>query len=128
MKRNAASAYALELGTAMVAYALLLVAATLLLAAHPHAPWRFPLLLAPVVPVLFALRAVLRFVGRLDEMQRRMQLEALAFAFAVAVPALLAYGLLELGGAPHLPLLWVAPALVALWGIGAARAAWRYGR
>jgi hypothetical protein len=62
----------------------------------PGSPWRLPLALAPLPPFLLVLRAVVVAVRGLDEMGRRMHLEALAIAFPLATVLLMVLGLLEL--------------------------------
>ena len=82
--------------------------------------------LVPMIPLGFALRAYLRFLGRMDELARRIQLDALGFAFGAAGMLTLSYGFLEGAGLPRLSYVWVFPLMIALWGIGAAVANRRY--
>ena len=82
--------------------------------------------LVPMIPLGFALRAYLRFLGRMDELARRIQLDALGFAFGAAGMLTLSYGFLEGAGFPRLSYVWVFPLMIALWGIGAAVANRRY--
>jgi hypothetical protein len=89
-------------------------------------PARALIAVAPVVPTIFALFAFVRFLGRMDELQRRIQLEALGFGFGATAILTFAYGFLENAGLPRLSYIWVLPAMVALWGIGGAVAARRY--
>ena len=44
--------------------------------------WRIPIALTPVLPCLLMVRAMLAFFSRCDELQIRIHLQALAFAFA----------------------------------------------
>jgi hypothetical protein len=62
----------------------------------------------------------------MDELQRRLHLEALGFAFGASAILTFAYGLMENAGLPRLSYIWVLPAMVLLWGLGAAVASWRY--
>ena len=59
-------------------------------------PWRIPLALAPLPPFLFFLWAVVAAVRSLDELGRRIHLEALAVAFSLATVLLMTLGLLQL--------------------------------
>lgn len=111
---------------AMAAYCLLLLASIWLIGAHPHAVWRIPVAISPAVPLAFALWAVVRFFGQLDELQRRIQLEALAVAFAATALITIGYGLLENVGLPTLSWAWVTPLMIALWGVATAVASRRY--
>ena len=82
--------------------------------------------LTPLIPAALALSAYLRFLARMDELGRRIQLEALAFGFGAAGMLTFAYGFLENAGFPQLSYIWVFPTMIALWGIGGAIAAYRY--
>ena len=125
--QSAAKTYVREFLTAMVAYAIILIVSiSLIKNSPPLAWWRFPLALAPLIPLCFALWAFLRFFRRMDELQRRIQLEALAFSFGATCLVTLSYGLLENVGLPILNWIWVAPFMIALWGVGSCIAAWRY--
>jgi hypothetical protein len=124
--KGAARAYTLEFGAAMLAYMLVLFGSIQLLQAHPQAAWRVPVALAPVVPACFALLAFLRYLARVDELQRRIQLEAIGMSFAAVGLLTFAYGFLEGIGFPHIGLIWILPAMIALWGLGTAIASWRY--
>jgi len=125
-QRNGIGAYLREFGAAMLAYTVILPVSIHIAEANPHAPWRIPVALAPVVPVVFVLWAVIRQVGRMDELQRQMQLEALVFAFSGAGLLTFGYGFLENVGLPRLSYLYVLPVMVALWGIGVGVAHSRY--
>lgn len=89
-------------------------------------PLKAPVVLLPLVPAAFALVAYLRFLSRMDELGRRIQLEALAFAFGVAGFLTFAYGFLENAGFLMLSYIWVFPLMIVLWGIGGAVASRRY--
>lgn len=62
----------------------------------------------------------------MDELQRRIQLEGIAFAAGGAAILIFAYGFLESAGLPRLSLIWVFPLIVALWGLGLALASARH--
>lgn len=59
---------------------------------------RLALVLAPVVAWVFALIAYSRLIQRLDELQRRIHLEALAFAFSGLAVAMIACEYLRKAG------------------------------
>lgn len=88
--------------------------------------WRIPLALVPLIPIFFALRAFLRFFFRLDELQRRIQLEALALSFGVTCLVTWAYGLLEDVGLPDVSWIWIPPIMLVLWDISVRIASRRY--
>ncbi len=122
----ATRAYLKEFGGTMLAYTIVLPLSIVLIQAHPTAPWRVPLALAPVLPVALAFWAILRAVTRMDELQRRIQFEALVVAVGGIVVLTFAYGMLQNVGLPPLNLIYITPALVAFWGIGLALASRRY--
>jgi hypothetical protein len=123
---NATKSYVIEFGGSMLAYVVVLVAAITLLNANPHAPWRVAVALAPVVPAAFALLAFVRFLGRMDELQRRIQLDAIGLSFGATAILTFAYGFLQLVGFPPISWIWIMPGMVMLWGLGAGIAAARY--
>jgi hypothetical protein len=124
---KAARDYVVQFGGAMVAYAVVLIASVVLLQ-HTQlaAPIRALVAVAPTIPTIVAVFAFVRFLGRMDELQRRLHLEALGFAFGASAILTFAYGLMENAGLPRLSYIWVLPAMVLLWGLGAAVASWRY--
>ena len=118
--------YLIEFGGSMLAYTVVLIAALLLIQAYPQAPWRVPIAVAPVIPICFALWAFIRALGRMDELQRRIQLDAVGFGFGATAIITFTYGFLEQVGFPHLSYIWVLPLMVVLWGAGAVVSARRY--
>ncbi len=119
--------YNREFLSAMVAYAVLLIASVFLIKHSPSSAWwLIPLALVPMIPLIFALRAFLRFFHRMDELQRRIQLEAFALSFGVTCLVTFSYGLLGNVGFPVISWVWIPPFMIALWGVGAAIASRRY--
>jgi hypothetical protein len=79
--------------------------------------------------VLLVLHAAARFFSSLDEVQRRMQYEALLFTAGAVAFCSFAYSLLEVTGAvPTLPhaLIVVAPAMILVWRVAYLFVARRY--
>lgn len=118
--------YLVEFGSSMFAYAVVLIAAVEVIQRFPHAAWRIPVAVAPVIPICFALWAFLRALGRMDELQRRIQLNAIGIGFGATGIVTFTYGFLELVGFPMMSYLWVLPMMAVFWGIGTAFATWRY--
>ena len=118
--------YVVELLGALLAYTLVLFASIWLLKSNPEAAWRIPVVLAPMIPILLVVASILRFVRRCDELQQRIQLEALAFSFCGTALATMAYGFLQGIGFPMLDWTFVGPLMAALWIIGLVRSNWRY--
>src|SRR5262245_11582934 len=70
---------------------------------------------------------IMRGIRRLDELQQKIQLEALAFAFAGTGVLASGYGFLVNAGLPDIDwgtLVW--PAMVGLWAVGVFMASRRY--
>ncbi len=124
--KSAGWTYLKEFGAAMLVYVIVVFVSTFIIIAHPHAPWRFPLALTPMVPATFALWAFVRHLRRLDELQRRIQFEALSIAFGGTALLTFSYGFVENVGFPHLNWFFVWPLMAVLWGIGQALARRRY--
>jgi hypothetical protein len=129
-RNNAATkTYVRETLIAMLSYAVAVLVSLVLLKQSPSSAWwRIPLALAPIIPIFFALRAFLRFFQRSDELQRRIQLEALALSFGGTCVVTFSYGLLEYAGFPTLNWGWVPTMMIVFWGIGSAIASLRYQR
>src|SRR5260221_13134281 len=65
------------------------------------APWNSMIALAPLVPSLLYVRSIARWIGGVDELQRRIQLEAALFATTATVFLLTSLSLLEgVGSSP----------------------------
>jgi hypothetical protein len=85
------------------------------------------LAVAPLFPALLMLRAYLIFLNQIDEFQRRIQTDAMLCSAAVVGFGSFAYGFLESwAGFPDLPLVWILPALIAVWSFAAAVLRMRY--
>jgi hypothetical protein len=118
--------YLKEFGTSMAAYSVIVPVSVWLLKHHEHSPLRFLLAVLPLVPSAFAMWAAIRYFRGLDELQRRIQFEGLAFSFLATCLIALSWGLLQNAGLPHADVIWVAPLLIALWGVGTCIALRRY--
>ncbi len=88
--------YLREFLPAMGAYVFAVFASVLLLKNVDAPATRALVALLPVLPIGFALRAIMRYVRNVDEMQQRIELESIAFATALVSLAYLAGGFLQL--------------------------------
>lgn len=119
--------YLFELGGALTLYAGLLIAAAAL--EHALHPEGFPRLLISLVPMLGAFAAawaILRGLWRMDEMQRRIQFDAIAISFLGTALITFCWGFAEGAGLPHLRAFQVWPIMGTLWVLGLAIARRRY--
>ena len=119
--------YFVELGAAFALYAaLLLVSNAVDAAVHPSGSARIALALTPMIGAAAAGWAVMRGLWRLDELQRRIQLDAIAISFLATALATFAWGFAEEAGAPHLSAFAVWPLMAVFWVLGLAIARRRY--
>ena len=120
-------AYAKGLIAAFIAYAIVLIVSIWIISTLPDTPWRYAVALLPIIPAIGVLITILRQMGRMDELQRRIHFEAIAFAFAGTALLTFGYGLVENVGFPQLSWFFVWPLMAALWIIGTIIATRRYG-
>jgi hypothetical protein len=118
--------YMRNLTITMVLYTVSLFGSILLYKALPVHPAKSLIVLLPVIPILFGMRAFIQMVRNIDELQQRIQMEALAFSLGVTGILTFTYGFLEGVGWPKIGMIWVFPLSIALWGIGLAIATRRY--
>lgn len=118
--------YLIEFGSSMAVYSVAVLGSITALQRYPEMPFRTLIAVAPVIPILFALRAFLRHLNNIDEMQQRIQMNAIAFAAGATGILTFTYGFLENVGYPTLSWTWVFPLMIALWGIATAVASRRY--
>lgn len=103
--------------SAMAAYIVLVLVQSYLYD-HGLVPpeWRAVVALVPVLPLCFVVYAVVVNLRSLDELQRKIQFEAMSIAFGITSVASIAYGFLEIGaGAPPINLVWVWAVLGFCW-------------
>jgi hypothetical protein len=108
----------IEIGLAVLAYLMILVGAVVVVRSNPMATWRFDVAALPALPAGVALWLFSRWVNRLTELQKRIQIQATTFALGAAALVGFGYGFLEGAGMPQLNLSVMVPILVLLWGIG----------
>lgn len=127
MTKAAGRRYRIEFAGAMVSYAVVLVAVILILNnIDAESGWRVPLALLPMIPIVLAFFAFVRFLDRMDELQRRIQMEALSFGFGGTALLTFGYGFLQMVGFPQVSWFFVWPIMALLWIAGRARAERRY--
>jgi len=119
--------YQVELMISLAIYFVFVFGSNWLLRAlNPEGVLKYAIAVLPMVGVIAMAAAILRHVRRLDELQQRASLEALAFAFSVSAFGFFAWGFAETAGAPKLPTFAIWPIMAALWGIGGLLAHRRY--
>jgi heme/copper-type cytochrome/quinol oxidase subunit 4 len=118
--------YLIRFAFAMIAYVATLSLALVFLQSFPDTFLRVPAALLPLIPVFFGLYFFIQAMSQLDEMQRRIQFEAVAFSFCGTAIITFGYGLLESAGFYSPGYLYILPLMVILWGFGQAFAMRRY--
>jgi hypothetical protein len=107
-------------------YVLALVFCLRLLRDDMDPTLRLALALAPALPGLVLVASVGMAIARLDEMQRRIQVEAMAIAFGGTLLVTVTWGLLARVGVAQPNWLWVGLVMMGLWLAGKLWMLWRY--
>ena len=84
------------------------------------------IVLVPTIPGIWFLVSLGRAIASLDELQRRIQLEAIAIGFAISAMVALTYGLLSMVGIPQASWIYVPVVMVFGWFLGKLWTLWRY--
>jgi len=114
-EKEANQKYRMELGAAMLLYALVLTGSIYLGKSMPEGLARTLLLLTPAIPVMLSVWAIARHFRRMDEFIRLRSLEGLAIAAAVTAGLTFTYGFLEGAGFPKLSMFWVWGVMGGTW-------------
>ena len=123
--------YVREFFTAMTAYVIIMLTIWPLVRTTESHALRVFIALIPVIPILFVIRALVRYILDADELVQRLHLEALAISAGVVAVASLVGGFLaaaELIRIDGAILLWVFPAISVVFGIARAFGERRYAR
>lgn len=119
--------YILELGGSLALYAVLLIgAAAIERAMQPTGVLQLAINLTPMLGAFAAAWAILRGLWRMDEMQRRIQYDAIAIAFMGTALITFGWGFAEGAGMPPLRAFGVWPIMGSLWVLGIFMAQRRY--
>ena len=109
--------WAIDVAVTFSVYGVLVVGAPLVAQEDWPASARVAIALAPTVPVLYFVRALLAFYRTRDELERRNMAEATVASAVVVGFGSFAWGWLEVAGiAPALHSIWILPALVGVFG------------
>jgi hypothetical protein len=71
-----------------------------------QSPYRYWLILLPVIPIVYAAAAIIRVVSDMDEMWRKVHIEAMAFSGLATSYTCITYVFFRVMGAPEIPLDW----------------------
>ena len=93
--------------------------------AHPHSPYRFWLVLLPVLPIIYLTVIVHRHLSEKDELWRKIITESLAFSAIATAFTCFGYRFVrEAVGAPEFHAEWAFYLVWAYYGIGALVSFW----
>jgi len=122
--------YLREFVPAMTGYVLAVLLSVWALRHVETLALRAVLALLPLPPVALALRAVMRHIRDSDELQRRIELEAVSFATALVSLGYLGAALLQMARVIDVPaadaMFWVFPLVSLIYGIAKLLVARRY--
>lgn len=113
-------------GSAILAYLMVLVGSVTAVQANPEAAWKYVVAILPVLPAALVIWLTVRALARMDEVQKRTQMQALGFSMVATALLTFGYGFLEAVGLPHLNPTFVLPLMTALWAIGLVVLGLRY--
>lgn len=85
----------------LVLYLGLLALALSWIEAHTASPWRYAVALAPMLPGLWIAWGLVRAMRKLDELGRKILVEAMAISFCFTLVLTLSLGLLGFAGLPQ---------------------------
>lgn len=110
---------------ASIAFLLIIEGVIRYIGDHPDnsAPW---IAAAPIVGLMLLLVLAMRSLQRMDELARKIHVEAMAFAFLCSLFILCSAGFLALAGVMTLSLDWIAPTMAVCWNVGVVIAVVRY--
>ena len=108
----------IKFALAILAYLMVLVGSVTVVKANPDAFWRFDVAALPVLPAAVVIWLTVRALARLDEVQKRTQMQAVGFSIVATALLTFGYGFMEGAGLPHLNWTFVLPLIAAMWAVG----------
>lgn len=131
LMREVHKRYLREFLPAMAGYVVLIGAFGVFAPRIVSVAGRVALALLPLLPILLAIRAMVRVLRDQDELERRIDLESFAIAAMATGFGFFSFGLVltaDVGWQVHADVvaIWVMPCLFATFGIAKLLIAWRY--
>lgn len=103
---------------AVLAFLMILVGSVTVVQANATLTWRYFIAAVPLVPAGIVIWLFMRALARLDEVQKRVQVQAFGFALASTALFTFGYGFLEAIGWPQMNGTLILPLMALLWGVG----------
>ncbi len=111
--------YMMEMGLCLLAYGGFLILSLTVLKQGIEPFWaKTAISLLPMLPCLVTCYVVLKHLRKLDEFQRKLQLESIGFSFVATACLTFTYGFLENIGFPNLSMFAVWPLMAGFWVLG----------
>jgi hypothetical protein len=116
----------IQFAFAILAFLMILVGSVTVVQANSAVSWRYYVAGVPALPAGLVIWLFVRALSRLDEVQKRIQVQALGFCLAATALMTFGYGFLEGVGWPTLNGTFILPLMALLWGVGMILLAVRY--
>jgi len=81
--------------------------------------WTIPITLTQIIPLLFVLRAMLRFVENCDELMKLVFMKSAVYSLIIFTFLCMGYGFLEFRGYPSIPLFLIGTGVIPIFFIAA---------
>jgi hypothetical protein len=107
----------IQFAFALVAFLMVLVGAVTVVEANSEVSWKYYVAVIPALPAGLVIWLFVRGLSRLDEVQKRMQVQAMGFSIAATAILTFGYGFFEGAGWPQLNGTLILPLMALLWGI-----------
>jgi hypothetical protein len=121
-----AKRFLMEFSAVLAVYIACVTVTGIYVSSIPDGPGKIGLALVPVIPMIAMAVTIIRQLGRMDEMGRKIQLEALAMAFVCTALITFSYGFLETAGFPRLSAFMVWPIMGGVWCLATITGTRRY--
>jgi hypothetical protein len=109
----------------VLVYALFLVS-ILLRGQTENLALRIAIGFLPAFPIAATALFIGRAIGKLDDLQRRIQTEGIAIGFGIFIVLVSIYGWLTFFGVPQIEWIFATPAMAMCWVVGKLCTMWRY--
>jgi hypothetical protein len=124
-KKDLLKVVAVSLGASVV-FLVAIPRLGLFIAQHSDEPALAWLVALPGIALTAVAVLAMRSLRRMDELERTMHGEAMAFAFLCSILLVTSCGYLSVAGLPTPPVEWLSPVMVSCWVVGLALAVRRY--
>jgi|SRR5579859_6488504 len=116
----------IEFALVVLAFLMVMVGCVTVVQANPAVVWRYYVVALPLAPAAFLTWLFVRSLGRLNDLQKWIQIQAFGFAMGMTALVTFGYGFLEGTGMPYLNSVFVLPLMAILWGLATAALALKY--